>query len=236
MSDIDLYNKSPKEYEHLQHMRPDYVGAIGEFLDLATKYLKDKKDVTIADFCCGTGENTERLVGKMKIRRATLIDINKEFLRIVMEKKFGIEEVIPVVSDILEAQVPNDNDAVISMFAYHHVTDDRKAKYISAAKAALKSGGILLLGEIYSPDKQTTLDYYEHLIRSIPGAEQNVPLQTFLRQTAQSDDFEYKVSRAFAHEQLKRAGFELIEAKKIWPTDDTFPIDIGTFVEVWRVK
>ena len=66
MSDIDLYNKSPKEYEHLQHMRPDYVGAIGEFVDLATKYLKDKKDVTIADFCCGHGENTGVWFEKMK--------------------------------------------------------------------------------------------------------------------------------------------------------------------------
>jgi cyclopropane fatty-acyl-phospholipid synthase-like methyltransferase len=236
MSDIDLYTIHPDHYDKLQQLRPDYVGAIGTFLDLAVKYSKNKKDVSIADFCCGTGENTERLAGKIKVRRAMLIDVNKEFIRLAMQKKFGIEEVIPIVSDIIDADVSCDNDMVISMFAYHHVTDDNKAKYIARAKAALKPGGILFLGEIYSPDKETTLKYYEYLAHSIPGAEQNSALKNFLLQTANSDDFEYKVSMAFAHDQLKMAGFELLESKKIWPTDDSFLIDVGTFMEVWRLS
>jgi hypothetical protein len=102
-------------------------------------------------------------------------------------------------------------------------------------KRALKPGGVLLLGEIYSPDKATTLSYYSHLWEAIPAGDRSPELEKFLKQTAESDEFEYKVSRAFAHDQLRVAGFTLVSATKIWPMDKTFAEDVGTWVEVWKL-
>ena len=99
----------------------------------------------------------------------------------------------------------------------------------------MKVGGILLLGEIYSPNKETTLAYYEHLIEAIPPRVRTPELEKFLNQTAESDDFEYKVSREFAHNQLTAAGFRLLDSIKIWPTDKIFTPDVGTFVEAWQL-
>jgi cyclopropane fatty-acyl-phospholipid synthase-like methyltransferase len=121
------------------------------------------------------------------------------------------------------------------MFAYHHVSDDRKADYIKKVKEAMKKeGGLLFLGEIYMPNKEVILKYYDNLYNSIP--KKSVALKNFLTQTANSDDFEYKVSKDFADGQLKAAGFELVESKKIWPGDNIFGKDVGTFVEVWKLK
>ena len=146
-----------------------------------------------------------------------------------LKKKVG--ELVTIQSDILHAPVQALNDIVISMFAYHHVLDDQKANYIEVAKSALKKGGILLLGEIYSPLRETTLKYYDDLLNAIDPRVRTPELQTFLRQTAESDDFEYKVSKQFAHDQLNKAGFKLQISQKIWP--DTLD-DVGTYVEVWK--
>jgi len=97
----------------------------------------------------------------------------------------------------------------------------------------LRKGGILLLGEIYSPDRETTLKYYDNLLNAIPVRVQTSELKQFLRQTAESDDFEYKVSKQFAHDQLNAAGFKLQISQKIWP--DTID-DVGTYVEVWKLE
>ena len=123
------------------------------------------------------------------------------------------------------------------MFAYHHVPDEDKGKYIENVKSALKVGGILLLGEIYSSDKETTLKYYEHLLDSIDKSVRTLELEKFLMQTASSDHFEYKVSRKFAHNQLIKAGFVLKDFFKVWPKSDnkTFSEDVGTFVEAWEL-
>lgn len=238
MSDIDLYQNGTDSYETLQLKRPDYVGAQNTFVDLATTYLKDIKELAIADLCSGTGNNTLLITQKLSIKNATLIDINKEFLEIAEKSdlKNKVGDLKTIVSDILTARLNSEYDAVISMFAYHHVPDEDKAKYIEIAKSALKLGGVLLLGEIYMPDKQTTLDYYEDLIHSIPENNRTSQLEQFLRQTASSDHFEYKVSKEFAHKQLAEAGFELLESLKVWPKDDRFSEDIGTYVEVWKLK
>ena len=236
MSDIDLYQKSPDHYDSLQNKRPDYVGANVSFLKLALKYLKEKKDVVIADFCCGVGKNSKQLAENLSVKSAILVDINGEFLRIAKES--GIKaELIVEESDILKAKFPpHKADVVISMFAYHHVEDKDKILYIRKAKDALKSGGLFVLGEIYSPDSDTTLSYYKHLILSIPQIDRSKELENFLMQTAQSDDFEFKVPKNFADKQLTESGFELLESDKIWPKDKTFAPDIGTFVEVWQLK
>ena len=233
MPSIDLYQQSANHYDELQAKRPDYVSARKAFIDLATHFLTGKTDISVADFCCGTGNNTELLAERIAIRKATLIDINAEFLALAekseLKKKVG--ELVTIQSDILHAPVQALNDIVISMFAYHHVLDDQKANYIEVAKSALKKGGILLLGEIYSPLRETTLKYYDDLLNAIDPRVRTPELQTFLRQTAESDDFEYKVSKQFAHDQLNKAGFKLQISQKIWP--DTLD-DVGTYVEVWK--
>ncbi len=231
-ADIELYKKSTGDYNLLQHLRPDYTGAESAFLDLCNKYLQDLTDITVADFCCGTGVNTNLLSKKFSIKRALLIDINKEFLDIA--QKSDIHARVEIISnDILNVDFPSKSDIVISMFAYHHVPDDKKDLYISQIKKALRSKGLVFLGEIYSPNPKITIDYYKYLYDQIPN--KSPELEKFLNQTATSDNFEYKVSRKFAHDQFISAGFKLIEFKKIWPLDSHFDNnDVGTFVEVWQ--
>jgi ubiquinone/menaquinone biosynthesis C-methylase UbiE len=230
-ADIDLYESSADRYDEFQMLRPDYADAKKAFLELATKHLKDKKHISLIDFCSGTGADTKLLAENISISQATLIDINKEFLEIAKNSNIKTN-IKTIVSDILVAGIRPEADVVISMFAYHHISDDKKAGFIKKMKEALKPGGIVLLGEIYMPDKATTIEYYKQLYGSI--SEKSPMLEKFLMQTAQSEGFEYKVSKEFADRQLADAGFELLESRKIWPKE----IDnkIGTFVEVWQVK
>lgn len=232
-SDIELYEKSADHYDNLQNLRPDYVGAKEAFKDFAIKYFSNKNDIAIADFCCGTGKNAKMLSERLSVLKVTLIDINKQFLELA--NKSGFRAPIEIInSDILTAIVKAEHDLVISMFAYHHVKDEDKVKYAEQIQNALKTKGLLILGEIYMPDDATTVRYYEHLLNSISPTVRSQELQNFLMQTAKSTNFEYKVSRQFTHKQLQDTGFSLLESKKIWPNDATFNPDIGTFVEVWQ--
>lgn len=234
MSDIELYDSSPEEYEDLQLRRPDYVQSIVEFRKLAKKYLIDKENIVIADFCCGTGKNTALLAQDLNINKAWLIDINKDFLEIAQKR--GIQSVvIPISGDIINVELTCDCDAVISMFAYHHIKDEQKIVYLEQVKSALKTNGILFLGEIYSPDSETTVGYYNKLLSEIGDNSRIDELRKFLMETAKSDNFEFKVSKDFANKQLANSGFVLEEDVKIWPLDNEFDSNIGMFVEVWRL-
>lgn len=234
MTDIDLYAKSTKSYEDLQKRRPDYSRSLNVLNDLVNKYLNGREDLVIADFCSGTGSNSKLICKNHKVNKVTLIDINKEFLNIAKDSGINAKNVEIIESDILDVVLEEKYDLVISMFAYHHVKDADKIKYIEIAKNSLKAEGILILGEIYLPDRSTTLKYYDYLLNSIPSDLRAPELEKFLEQTAQSEDFEYKVSQEFAHSQLKNSGFNLLESVKIWPLDDSFEENIGTFVEVWK--
>lgn len=236
MTEIELYEQSADKYEELQEKRPDYVYARKAFFDLVSIHFKNKEPLVIADFCSGTGNNSLLISQRFPTKKVTLIDINKQFLDIAMKSGIQASEIVSVQSDILKVDLKGEHDLVISMFAYHHVPDQDKAKYIEIAKDALKVGGILLLGEIYSPDKETTLAYYEHLLQAIPERVRTPELEKFLRQTAESEEFEYKVSQKFAHDQLIAMGFKIIDSFKIWPKDDKFTSDVGTFVEAWKLE
>jgi ubiquinone/menaquinone biosynthesis C-methylase UbiE len=232
-ADIDLYETAANKYEELQMLRHDYSGARKAFCELSQKYLKERKNIKVVDFCSGTGADTKFLADCLSVSDATLVDINEQFLEIA--KKSSIKARIKVcASDILAVNFKPEADAVISMFAYHHVPDDRKEEYLQKVKGSLKPGGILILGEIYMSNKETTLDYYRQLYNSID--KKSPELENFLMQTAQSDNFEYKVARGFACKQLISAGFKLLESRKIWPADDSFGREIGTFVEIWQIQ
>jgi ubiquinone/menaquinone biosynthesis C-methylase UbiE len=233
MSDIELYDKSPEAYEDLQLRRPDYTPSIQMFRKLAKEYLP-KTGIIIADFCCGTGKNTALVAQDTKVEKAVLVDINKDFIEIAKAKSINTT-IFPLVSDILTAPLTCECDAVISMFAYHHVKDSDKIRYIDQVKSALKKDGLLFLGEIYTTDKETTLKYYKKLLNEIGSNSRLEELNKFLMETAKSDNCEFKVNQEFAHNQLKENGFELLRSEKIWPKDEELGNTVGMFVEVWKL-
>src|SRR4051794_13419440 len=114
MSSIDLYDSSPDSYDALQHKRPDYVGAQQAFVDLATKYLKGKNDISVVDFCCGVGKDARLLSEHVSVGRAVLIDVNAEFLKLAKKQGIKATKLETIESDILRAHISADNDVVIS--------------------------------------------------------------------------------------------------------------------------
>jgi len=232
MTDIDAYIEFER-YMKFQHCRPDYNGAILQSLKFAKEYVK-RKDVVVGDFCCGTGSNTKMfadIVGN--VRKSVLIDINKGFLEIAQNSKIKTKELVIHHNDILDVKLEKDCDMVFSIFAYHHIPDSRKPRYISQIKNCLKKGGILILAEIYFDKKSQCLEYYDKLLKKIPKNRKIAGLGKFLEQTAKSNGFEFKVSKKFADTQFKQHGFKLIEEIKIWPKGPDS--DLGTFVQVYRL-
>ncbi len=72
-------NSKPTTTTNYRRSDQTQVSARKAFIDLATHFLTGKTDISVADFCCGTGNNTELLAQRITIRTATLIDINAEF-------------------------------------------------------------------------------------------------------------------------------------------------------------
>ena len=107
----------------------------------------------------------------------------------------------------------------------------KKEIFIKKIKESLKNTGILIFTEIYLP-KELCVKYYDKVFEEISEPIQG--LKEFLRQTAESSDFEFKVTKNYANKQLLDNGFTKIEEVKIWPLDNTFDQEIGTFVEVFR--
>jgi ubiquinone/menaquinone biosynthesis C-methylase UbiE len=234
MTDIDLYQDGADLYESLQEKRPDYTGARKALKEFFNKYLNHDAPLVVADFCCGTGNNTRLLSELFLLKKSVLIDVNQTFLDLAEKSGILANKLVKICSDILSVSLSSEHDAVIAMFAYHHVPDSRKYDFLKISYDALKPGGYLYLGEIYSPNRDSTLAYYEALLRAIPLDNQSAQLTNFLMQTAQSDSFEYKVSRQYAHNQLLSQGFILVECRKVWPADGGLDSGVGTYLEVWQ--
>lgn len=234
ISDIGIYTENPEKYMELQNMRPDYRVAIEQTISLVQKYLDGKGPITLVDFCGGIGNVTRKVSESLPVAQATIVDINGEFLKIAQSSGIKAEQLETIHSDVLETHLGKESDLVLSVFAYHHLPDDKKEKYLKIALENLKEGGILVLTEIYIPNKELTKEYYKKLLRKIPS--KNPFLEKFLTETAESADFEFKVSKEFADKQLKSVGFQELESVKIWPLDGDFSEDIGTFVQVFRKK
>lgn len=230
-SDIALYTNQTNEYDELQHLRPDYREAERVSIDLVAKYSASAA-INVVDFCGGSGSFMQKLAERIRIDDSLIVDINKCFLDLAKDRMRGIAEVRTLCSDIIVAEINNQFDWVLSIFAYHHVPDDKKIQYLQKAFNALKHGGRMILTEIYLPDRASALAYYEKVLSEIPLHQRRKSLEVFLRQTAQSTQCEFKVQKSFMEAQIKEVGFRVIEEQKIWPLNDSFSVDVGTFVTI----
>ncbi|HZJ40935.1 MAG TPA: class I SAM-dependent methyltransferase, partial [Candidatus Saccharimonadales bacterium] len=159
-ADISLYNTHPNKYNDIQNLRPDYKKAIETTVELAIKYMDGKNAVSIADFCGGTGAITKKIADIINIDKAKIIDINQDFLNIAQKADIKVKKLEASCSDILDIKLDKEYDLILSVFAYHHVPDDKKEKYLKQVLDGLKKNGILVLTEIYLPNKEITLEYY----------------------------------------------------------------------------
>ena len=230
MPDIDLYTESPELYDQLQQLRPDYLEAVQAAAVLAGRYAANS-EIRVLDLCCGTAATTLKFSLLRALTRVELVDMNADFLRIAKASGIRTRELTTINIDVREYRPSKQFDVVFSMFAYHHVPDSDKEAYVKTIESALTQGGVLLLAEIFLPDKDSERAYYHALLQTIPKHEHTEELESFLEQTANSTDFEFKVSKTFADAQFVEKGFRLLEEQKIWPkTQDKE----GTYVQVYR--
>lgn len=228
--DIKLYNEAPDKYDEVQYLRPDYSGAIERTIILSAEQLKLKKNISLVDFCGGTGSMINKLSEEISIEKAVLIDINQEFLNIAKGSITKIKNFQTICSDIIDAKIEKNFDLVLSVFAYHHVPNEVKKLYLKKAYDCLHEGGVLILTEIYLANKDLAIKYYDKLYNEINV--DNKLLKQFLKETAESSDYEYKVAKDFADKQIAEVGFKEIHKEKIWPLDGSFSEDVGTFIQI----
>lgn len=186
MTDVQLYDSSAEAYDRVQYSRPDYAAAIEKIVEFASEHLSSGG--ALADFCCGTGSVSKRIAEAVGgLGKVVLVDINPQFLEIAKDSNILSSQLETVCGDILSADIPGSVDVVLSAFAYHHVPDADKAAYIGKMKDSLKPGGIVLWAEIYSPNREQTISYYDKLFLSVPEALQAPELRRFLSETAHKD-------------------------------------------------
>jgi trans-aconitate methyltransferase len=230
MPDIDLYTESPELYDRLQQLRPDYVDAVQAASALAARYAPNG-ELRVLDMCCGTAATTLKFSLLKPLAKVELVDMNPDFLRMAKSSGIRAQGLTVVNKDIRQYRPSKEFDLVFSIFAYHHVPDSDKEAYIHTIEGALIQGGVLLLAEIFLRDKDSERAYYHALLETIPENEHTKNLESFLEQTANSTDFEFKVPKTFADSQFRERGFHLLEEQKIWPkTQD----EEGTYVQVYR--
>ncbi len=228
--DISLYT-NPHLYQRIQLSRPDYKGTI---IAINNFSLKHQEFSSILDLCGGNGYFSSLIATNTSVKKVTLLDINKGLLDQAHKLSWGASIVSPIQADVLDYALPENHfNLVLSIFAYHHIADAQKLTYIQNAYNTLKPSGLMLVGEIYSPNKQSTLNYYEALLKEIPEEYQTKELRQFLMETAQSDNFEFKVPKKYADEQFAKIGFTLIEEKKIWAPSN-IDQNIGTFLQIYQ--
>ena len=236
MGDVGLYNEEGETEKYDDYVSKwNYVmGAYDAEVAFAEKYLSKGYVCSVVDLCCGPGKVVKRISEKLKgVKEIYFIDISRKFLEIAKNQSVKSKEIYTILGDVIDVPLPSEKaDCVISSFAYHHVKDEDKAKYIQQAKKMLKVGGIIIIAENYLTDTSDFYKFVEDDTVSVHGSDPG--MIKFMRDIAKSSDTEFKVPKKFAMKQFIEAGFKLIEDRKIWPTDNRLSKDEGTFVQVWK--
>jgi SAM-dependent methyltransferase len=120
----------------------------GTLLDLLPEQVE-----RFVDLGCGDGRLTALVLTARPDARAAALDFSPPMLAAARER-FADDDRVTVIEHDLHSALPLDGpvDAVVSSFAIHHVTDDRKRSIDDEVFAALRPGGVFLnLEHVASP-------------------------------------------------------------------------------------
>lgn len=111
----------------------------------------------------GTGDG--RLMGLLKIDRPQFTGIAVDFSTVMLEKakeRFKGDDSIEIIAHNLDNTLPDLGtfDAIVSSFAIHHVTHDRKASLYAEIFDRLNPGGVFAnLEHIASPNQKIHIQF-----------------------------------------------------------------------------
>jgi tRNA (cmo5U34)-methyltransferase len=111
----------------------------------------------------GTGDG--RLMGLLKIDRPQATGVALDFSPVMLEQaqeRFKDDHSIEIISHNLDDQLPDLGrfDAIVSSFAIHHVTHDRKQSLYAEIFDRLVPGGVFAnLEHVASPNRKTHIQF-----------------------------------------------------------------------------
>jgi len=150
MRDFSRFESIADTYDrNWRHIVPSY-DEVHRVLVEVLGFTTTKRDARILDLGCGTGEIGRRCLSVLSDARWTLIDGAPGMLRRAQAILLGRVE-RAVTGDFADDEIWDGLegfDAIVSTFAVHHLRDEEKMTLYARAAAALKPGGILLIGDL----------------------------------------------------------------------------------------
>lgn len=208
---------------------------------LIKKICKNKKNINILDFCCGTGTFARLWLTKIKNIRYEGVDINDEFInfakRKVKDSRFRF-----ITHDALSFHSKEKFDIILATSAYHHIIDKKKRNFLQNIYNHLQDDGFLIIYEKILDkfsNKIEAIDvgtkFYLERIKYMVKTEKinknqmfalfNEQYLTSIRQEEYKIDYEYFAS------DIKATGFAMKKVIKMWPKSNIFKNKkVGDFI------
>jgi len=141
----------------------DYMlsnAALGKFYqDIPDWIAFPGSQLKLLDLGCGTGLELEALFEKYPDLHFTGIDLTPEMLD-ELRTKYPDKPLDLTCASFFDADLGEGYDVVLSIYSLHHFAEDQKLGLYQKIHAALKPGGIFLLGDYTVP----TLEAQAHLM------------------------------------------------------------------------
>lgn len=127
---------------------------------------------TVLDVGAGDGVAAEAIARAFPVERITLVDFSVPMLKRAMARFAGSSTLIDVIeADLSESawvdEVPpgvDGYDIVVSRYAIHHLTDDRKRELYGEIHGCLKAGGLFVNIEHVASESTVYTEIFDQLI------------------------------------------------------------------------
>ena len=258
------YRDNPLMYEQVEDI-PGEKAMFVKAAEIANAHATAKRNkpnrgIQVLDLCCGTALLWDylELEDETLFDRVIGVDISKPYLDFARQKYYGRlagqafspdsgAQLDFILNDAVIYRHSTQVEVVIGTSAYHHIEDERKPDFLRQVRGQLKDDGIVIFGENLIGDYKNLQDrtkvvteFYIKRIEELIGMGITDKRIDILRRVLQYElerEYEWKHSYRMFRVNLDKAGFEVVEEHKVWPSKPFF-LDgkVGDFVIVARKK
>jgi putative AdoMet-dependent methyltransferase len=148
---LDIFESWAESYDHSVSGKDEQYREVFRNYEAILEEVALLSHGDVIEFGAGTGNLTEKLLEKG--HKVTAIEPSKAMKKLFQKKMMAKSNVTIMDGDFLEFPVPNKVDTIVSTYAFHHLTDEEKAKAISIYRELLKTGGKVVFADTMFPSK-----------------------------------------------------------------------------------